>query len=426
VQSTQSSPRLAATLAAASRVVARVLDGASLNVALAAELESWSMLGRAAQDLCYGTLRAYGASDFIIDALARKPIADRGVRALLLCALFELRNERRAPHIIVDEAVTACPEIGHTAARGLVNALLRNYLRNRAVLEERALSNDVGRYGHPQWWIARLREAHPSGWQEALAVGNTHPPMTLRVNRRRCSIEAYIASLQQHGIAARRTGEWSVRLEVPRPVDAVPGFATGEVSVQDAGAQLAAPCLDLRDGMRVLDACAAPGGKTGHILELADVPLLAIDRDGARVPRIEANLRRLGLTAEIRVADAADPAVWWDGRPFDRILLDAPCSASGVVRRHPDIKWLRRETDLASFAREQSRLLEALWRVLAADGKLLYATCSLFSEENGAAIGSFAARHPDARRLPLSDLGDGQLLPDAEHDGFFYALLEKR
>lgn len=419
------SPRLAHTLAAASRVIARVLAGTSLTSALAPDDGAPGALRPAVQDLCYGTLRDYGASDLILEALARKPIPDRGVRALLLCALHELRHERRAPHVVVDEAVTACAQLGRAAARGLVNALLRNYLRRREALEAEGLRADAGRYGYPQWWIMRVQRAYPRAWQAVLAAGNLHPPMTLRVNRRKIGVDAYLAKLGVAGIAAARLGDWALRLETPRRVDALPGFALGEVSVQDAGAQLAAPLMDLRDGMRVLDACAAPGGKTGHILELADVDLLAIDRDAGRLQRIEANLERLGLRADVRVADAREPGQWWDGRRFDRVLLDAPCSASGVVRRHPDLKWLARATDLAGFAREQSRLLEAMWRVLAPDGKLLYATCSVFPEENSGVTEAFAARHTDARRLPVPDLDLGQLLPDAEHDGFFYALVEK-
>jgi 16S rRNA (cytosine967-C5)-methyltransferase len=250
--------------------------------------------------------------------------------------------------------------------------------------------------------------------------------MTLRVNRRKRSVEAYLAQLAALGIDARRVGEVAVRLAQPRGVERLPGFAAGEVSVQDAGAQLAAPLLDARDGMRVLDACAAPGGKCAHLLELADLDLLALDRDAERAARIGATHARLGLAAEVRVADAGDPDRWWDGKPFDRVLLDVPCSASGVVRRHPDIKWLRREADLDGFAREQSRLLAALWQVLVPGGKLLYATCSVFAEENGAVIDAFLARHDDARQLPLPGIGGGSLLPDDEHDGFFYALLEKR
>jgi 16S rRNA (cytosine967-C5)-methyltransferase len=417
-------PPLSDTLAAASRVIARVLGGASLTAALDDEVRSPSR--PAVQDVAYGTLRDYGAPDAILAALARKPVHDRAVRALLLCALHALRHERRAPHTVVDEAVSACDRIGHGAARGLVNALLRNYLRRREALEAEARASEAGRFGYPRWWIDRVRAAHPDAWETVLAAGNAPPPMTLRVNRRKRSVDAYLAQLDAQAIAARRIGEVAVRLVRPCGVDALPGFADGEVSVQDAGAQLAAPLLDVRNGMRVLDACAAPGGKTAHLLELADLSLLALDRDAARAARIGATLERLGLAAQARVADAGDPDRWWDGRSFDRILLDAPCSASGVVRRHPDIKWLRREADLGDFAREQARLLAALWRVLGRDGKLLYATCSVFPEENGAVVDAFLARRPDARRLPLPELGDGQLLPDDEHDGFFYALLEKR
>jgi len=416
-------PPLSQTLAAASRVVAQVLAGTSLNAAL--DDSARDQLRPAVQDLAYRTLRDYGAPESILAALARQPISDLIVRALLLCALHELRHERRAPHTVVDEAVTACGELGYAPARGLVNALLRNYIRRRAALEANAERSEVARFGYPQWWIDRVRRADPDTWEATLASGNAHPPMTLRVNRRRLDVEAYLAKLAAHGIAAQRVGEWAVRLDEPRPVTELPGFGEGEVSVQDANAQFAATILDVRDGQRVLDACAAPGGKTAHLLELADLRLLAIDRDAARVPRIESNLARLGRSAQVRVADAGDPQAWWDGEGFDRILLDAPCSASGVVRRHPDIKWLRRETDLAAFTYEQARLLAGLWRVLLPDGKLLYATCSVFPEENGPVVDAFLAGRPDARRLPLPGLGDGQLRPDSAHDGFFYALLEK-
>ena len=411
-------PPLSEVLAGASRAVARVLAGASLGAALDDEGRGPSR--PAVQDLAYATLRDYGAPQAILAALVRKGIPDRAVHALLLCALHELRHERRAPHIVVDEAVTASAKLGHGAARGFVNACLRNYLRRRAALEADARRSEPGRFGYPQWWIDRLRHARP-GWEAILAAGNARPPMTLRVNRRRLTVEAYLARLAATGVGATRVGEWAVRLERPCGVDELAGFRDGDVSVQDAGAQHAARLLDVADGMRVLDACAAPGGKTGHLAELAALDLLAIDRDPARVPRIAANLERLRLSATVRAADAAEPDSWWDGRPFDRVLLDAPCSASGVVRRHPDIKWLRRAADLAGFAREQARLADALWRVLARDGKLLYATCSVFVEENEAVVDAFLARHPDARRLPCPGIGDGQLLPDGEHDGFFYA-----
>jgi 16S rRNA (cytosine967-C5)-methyltransferase len=416
---------LAETLAAAARVVAGVLAGRSLDAAFADEERAGGARRAAVRDAAYGTLRDYGAPDSIIAALSRRTAPERTIRALLLCALHELRHDRRAPHVVVDQAVAACGELGHRTARGFVNACLRSYLRRRESLEADALRDEPGRYAHPQWWIDRVRTACPDAWQSVLAAGNAHPPMTLRVNRRRASVDDYLGELGAAGIAARRVGDWAVRLASPRPVDALPGFGAGRASVQDAGAQLAAPLLDVRDGMRVLDACAAPGGKTAHLLELAELDLLAIDRDAVRCARVESNLARLGLAAEVRAADAVDLVAWWDGRPFDRVVLDAPCSASGVVRRHPDLKWLRRATDLAGFARQQARLLDTLWRVLAPGGTLLYATCSVFPEENDAVVAAFTARAPDARRAEVPGCAAGQLLPDEDRDGFFYALLGK-
>ena len=420
----QSQP-LAETLASASNIVARVIAGRSLGAAFVDEDEPAGRRHPAVTDAVYGTLRDYGAPDAIIAALSRKAAPDPEVHALLLCALHELRHARRAPHVVVDQAVAACGRLGHGRARGFVNAALRNYLRQREMLERAATRDDVGRFGYPQWWVDRVRTAYPDAWQSLLAAGNVRPPLTLRVNRRRASVEAMLARFGAAGIDARRVGEWAIRLVKPRPVEAIPGFVEGEVSVQDAGAQLAGPLLAPRDGMRVLDACAAPGGKTGHLAELADADLVALDRDAGRLGAIADNLARLGLQADVRQADAAAPDVWWDDRPFDRVLADVPCSASGVVRRHPDIKWLRRAADLRGFAGEQSRLLAALWQVLAPGGKLLYATCSVFPEENGAVLAEFVARRGDARRLDLPGLAGGQLLPDDDRDGFFYALVEK-
>jgi len=255
--------------------------------------------------------------------------------------------------------------------------------------------------------------------------------MILRVNRRRLSANAYVEKLGGAGIPARPLGQHAVLLAKPCRVERLPGFAAGEVSVQDAGAQRAGLFLDVHDGMRVLDACAAPGGKTGHLLELAECELVAVDADGNRARRIAENLSRLRLSATIVVADCREPEAFSGDRPFDRILLDAPCSASGVVRRRPDVKWLRRKTDTVEFARKQAQLLDALWRVLAPGGKLLYTTCSVFPEENGAQVREFLVRQPEARTLPLPELPgwsettQGQILPSAECDGFFYALLEK-
>jgi 16S rRNA (cytosine967-C5)-methyltransferase len=319
--------------------------------------------------------------------------------------------------------VQAAERLDVARAKGLVNGVLRNFLRRRAALDVDAVAAEPARYAHPQWWIDRLRADHPGDWERILAVGNTHPPMTLRVNARRTTLEAYAARLAAAGIDARQIGVHALRLARPQPAAGLPGFAEGEVSVQDAGAQRTAGLLDLRAGQRVLDACAAPGGKAAHVLESADVDLLAIDSDAARSTRIGAGFARLGLHGAVRTADAGDINAWFDGRPFDRVLLDAPCTASGVVRRHPDIKWLRRADDVARFARQQTRLLDALWQVLAPDGRMLYVTCSVFREENDDRIDAFLACHADAAVVPLGS--DAHLLPDEDHDGFFYALLAK-
>ena len=310
---------------------------------------------------------------------------------------------------------------------GLVNAVLRNLLRNQTVLLQQAGQTAEGRFSHPQWWIATLNAQYGERSAEILEAGNQRPPMTLRVNQRKNSTAAYRALLEREGWIAQQIAPDALQLAKPVPVDKLPGFSAGRVSVQDAGAQYAAYLLDVHDGMRVLDACAAPGGKTAHILERAAADLLALDSSKERLQRVEENLQRLGLSARLAVGDAAKPAQWWDGVPFQRILADVPCSASGVVRRHPDIKWLRRSADIAGFAEQQLDMLRALWRLLAQDGKLLYTTCSVFEQENERVVAAFTAQQPDARPLPI-DLPDdmhGQLLPDGRHDGFFYALLQK-
>ena len=419
----------------ASRVVAEVLAGASLAASLPRALRDASSLAaseRAAlQDLCYGTLRHLGSINFHLDALLARPLPDAGLRALLVVALYQLAHTRAAPYAVVDQAVEAAVSLGFARARGLVNAILRNFLRQRDALEARADRDEVARYSHPRWWIERIRAEYPQRWTQVLASANEHPPLTLRVNARRATRDESAAELAAAGLAARPSGPVALTLEVPLPVERIPGFAAGRVSVQDAGAQRAAALLGLAAGQRVLDACAAPGGKAAHILETADVELVALDSDPARIDRIRQNFARLGLAGAVAQADAGRPGDWWDGRAFDRVLADVPCTASGVVRRHPDIRWLRRESDIARFAAQQSALLDALWQVVAGGGKLLYATCSVFAEENGRQVARFLERHPDARMRPLAELGGdagapaGQLLPDHQHDGFYYALLEK-
>ena len=421
---------LAEALAAAAALVARVAAGRSLSAELARAgengVESSPSSRAALVDLCYGTLRRYGRSQAIVAALSRRTgAADPLVEALLWCALYALESGRYADYTVVDQAGRACAAMQRAGAKGYVNALLRGFLRARPALDARLAADPVAHHQHPGWWIERLRAAYPSEWERLLATGNTHPPMCLRVNGRRTTPEAYAVRLAAEGIRLRRIGDAALLLEKPVPVDRLPGFDAGEVSVQDAGAQRTAGLLELAAGQRVLDACAAPGGKSAHILEVAEVALTALDIDPVRCADVTRNLARLGFIAEVRAADCGAPESWWDGFAFDRILADVPCSASGVIRRHPDIKWLRRLTDVAAFAARQARILDALWRTLAPGGKLLYVTCSVFPEENGAVIDAFAARTPGARSAPLSDDGPAQLLPGPEHDGFFFALLEK-
>lgn len=412
------SSALAPALRDAARHVAQVAAGRSLTD---------ERLQGAVLDLVHGTLRRYGRVQAIVRMLSLREQQDPLVEALLWCSLYALESGRYADYTAVDQAVRACNLLDKWPAKSFVNALLRRFLRERASIEARLGADLEARYWHPRWWIDTLRGAYPSHWMTALEQGNGLPPMALRVNRRRASRDEYLALLAAEGIASQPTGAQGLLLERAMPVERVPGFAQGLVSVQDAGAQRAASLLDLRDGQRVLDACAAPGGKSAHILEQAAVSLTALDADAARCGRIAGNLERLGLAAAaIRTADAARPQDWWDGVPFERVLADLPCTASGVARRHPDLKWLRRADDAAQFALRQSSMLDSLWRVLAPGGKLLYVTCSLFPRENDAVIEAFVARTAGALRLALPDGGAAQWLPEAGHDGFFHALMQRQ
>jgi len=379
------------------------------------------------KEICYEGLRARGLLEAQLGKLLLTPVRHAGLRALLLVGLAQLQFTRAKPYAIVDHAVQAAERLGQPAARGLVNAVLRNFLRRQRDLGSDAWTTPEARYGFPGWWVQKVRDEYPEHWQSILASQNRHPPMTLRVNRRRTTVGRYMERLDGAGIAGRLLEGTAVRID-PRPVAEIPGFKEGEVSVQDAGAQWAAPLLDVADGQRVLDACAAPGGKTGHLLELADVRVVALDRDEARLERVRDNLVRLGSAATLVCGDAGDPGGWWDGRPFQRVLVDAPCSASGVARRHPDIRWNRRPTDLPKLAAQQAALLDGVWQVLESSGKLLYATCSVFREENESTVDAFLARTADARIVqfqPGAPMG-GRVMPDDDRDGFFYALLEKR
>jgi 16S rRNA (cytosine967-C5)-methyltransferase len=403
----------------------------------------------AVQDISYRTMRRLAIADWLIAKLVRKAPPPH-VGNLLACALALLADDEKvaayAPFTVVDQAVNAISARREfNFAKGLVNAVLRNFLREREQLLNESQADEVARWNYPAWWIDAVRRAWPDKWQAVLAAGNVQGPLTLRVNARRSTVDAYLQVLHNHHIEATRAGEDGVRLLTPMPVDRIPGFNDGVVSVQDAGAQLAGQLLGVRDGMRVLDACAAPGGKTGHLLELANLELVALESDATRARRIGENLQRLGLTAEVRIGDAGAPAKWHDAvdQPFDRILADVPCSASGIVRRHPDIRWLRRATDIPTLVAEQQRILAALWPLVKPGGELLYVTCSIFPEEGELQAQWFENNYPDAVRLDAP----GQLLPTAarapdgatdgshagaetgsnpDHDGFFYARFQKR
>ena len=411
---------LAPALAEAARATARVAAGRSLD-----EPTEQGEARSAVLDLCYGTLRRYGRVHALVRALSRRGDAAPQVQALLWCALYALESGRYAEYTVVDQAVRACALLKHWPARGYVNGVLRSYLRDRDALQRRVLADDEARYQHPRWWIELLRRELPQHWQPVLEAGNAHPSMCLRVNRRRAEPDAYLAQLAAAGLPARSVGAYALLLDKPVPVARLPGFAEGQVSVQDAGAQRCASLLDLAPGQRVLDACAAPGGKCAQMLEAAEVEMTALDADPARAARIAPGLARLGLSAKVIAADCTALDSWWDGRVFDRVLADVPCTGSGVARRHPDIKWLRRAADVRGFAQRQAAVLDALWRVVAPGGKLLYVTCSVFRDENDAVLQAFGARTPRARRSRLPSGAAEQLLPCMEHDGFFYGLLEK-
>ena len=431
---------LATLLNHSADAVQAVRAGESLNAVLA---RCPAPARPGTQALSFHALRWLGSAQALRALLVPKAPAP-AVDALLLTALALLWPPGGAPyseHTLVDQAVAATNKRArHSAA--FVNAVLRRFLRERDSLVAAALRDPVARFNHPAWWIARLQQDWPEHWQAILDADNQRPPMTLRVNVRRGDAVGYVARLAERGMAAQVVGPQAVMLEQPCPVTQLPGFAQGDASVQDAAAQLAAPLLlsampRLPPGARVLDACAAPGGKTAHLLELAELDLLALDSDPARLTRVHDTLARLGLSARSVAADAGDPAAWWDGQPFDAILLDAPCSAAGIVRRHPDVRWLRRSSDIDALAATQARLLDALWPLLKPGGRLLYCTCSVFKAEGQAQIDAFLQRQRDARRV-TSPAVPGHLLPlpdnaaeapahefSAAADGFFYALIDK-
>jgi 16S rRNA (cytosine967-C5)-methyltransferase len=434
----------AASRGHAARAVAEVLrHGATLEQAFTAvAVDQLTGPDRAqAKALAFGALRWHHRHRELLRLLLDRPLpaAETLVEALLSVGLFQLLDEGQADYAAVSATVDAARWLGRGRAAGLVNATLRRLQREREALLAQVMAGDVGRHSHPAWLIRRLRCDWPERWREVLDAAQRPPPLWLRVNSLRLSAMAYQARLAEAGMGGETLAgvAQAVKLQRPVPVAAIPGFAAGEVTVQDAGSQLAAQLLAPEPGMRVLDACAAPGGKTTHLLERAggDLDLLALDLDADRLARLRENLQRLGLRAHALAADATTPERWWDGRLFDAILVDAPCSGSGVIRRHPDIKWLRRERDIAPLAGRQRGLLKSLWPLLRSGGRLLYVTCSILREENDAVTAGFLAECPDAvfSAAPVPDWvlacpgGGWQALPGgADTDGLYYALMTRR
>lgn len=385
------------------------------------------------QQLVYGSVRHYLSLDELARRLLDKPLKrkERVVHMLLVVGLYQLWQMEMPEHAALNETVDAVKPLKKPWAKGLINAAMRRFQREREPLLDK-LQNQAG---YPGWLTRQLRQDYPEQWQDILASGNVQGPMTLRVNQRRLEREQWLAIAREAGFAVEPCGQTpsAVTLQDAAPVTLLPGFEAGEVSVQDEAAQQCAFLLDPQPGDRVLDACAAPGGKTGHLLERADCDLTALDIDESRLARVEENMTRLSLTARLVTADASDLELWWDNEAFDRILLDAPCSGTGVIRRHPDIKLLRRPKDIEFLAEVQSAMLRSLWRTLKPGGRLLYATCSLLKRENEERVVTFLRQHSDAREVPIALPGDAetavgvQWLPQpGGHDGFYYALLEKQ
>ena len=433
-------------LQGAASLLMAVRDGQSLTAALD---EVDAALRPGVQALGFHTLRWLGRAEALRQQLAKRPPPPEA-DALLCVALALAWSEAEAPYspfVLVDQAVEAAKRSDGTRHQAsFINGCLRAFLRDRDALVGKTDSNPQAIWNHPQWWVDRVRKDHPEAWQAILRANNARAPLVLRINEQKTSQASYLIALDAMNIKATAVGACGVQLAVPQSVPSLPGYAQGHFSVQDAAAQLAAPLLlnqlyGVTPGarLRVLDACAAPGGKTAHLLEYAagsaGADVVALDIDARRCTRIGQNLARLGLQAEIKVGDAALPDTWWDGQLFDAILLDAPCTASGIVRRHPDVRWLRRPTDIPQLAAIQARLLNVLWSLVRPGGRLLYCTCSVFTAEGDAQAQSFLTHHTDALLMPSpghlrpQSGVDSAHLPDnlsGDHDGFYYALFEKR
>jgi len=379
--------------------------------------------------ITYGSVRFLGKSRFIINKLVKNKIENRMVECLIHIALYQLSQEKFNNFTIVNQAVDAAKKIDFRKSK-FVNAILRNYLRSKDELLELLNQEQVAKYSYQNWWINKVKNEFKKDWEEILEIGNQHPPLTLRANKRKINIKKYSETLIKEGFEHRIISNTGIIIKNPLNINDIPGFLEGYISVQDFGAQIATELLDLERGQKILDACAAPGGKTCNILESEDVDVTALEIDEIRASKISSNLKRLDLNANVIHGSLSNENLWWNGEQFDRILLDVPCSASGIVRRHVDIKWLRQMNDLKKFSESQNLLLRSAWPLLKPGGKLLYVTCSIFSNENSDVIERFKREFMDANEIELIYPDNikninNQLIPSEIHDGLFYALLKK-
>jgi len=417
----------------ASLILQNVLSGKNLDKTFIVFFEKYSkkleeINKPEIKNLVYGALRYLGESSFIINKLVKRKIDDNSIECLLYVALYQINYDRATDFTIVDQVVNACKKINSKKC-GFINAILRNYLRDKYKLKTQAENDEQSNLNYPEWWVTKIKKEYPENWLEILKSGNQHPPLTLRINTMKVSPQIYEQILKEKGIDYSNLSNEALILKKPTDVQNIPKFMSGYVSIQDYGAQLAGYLIDLKKGHKVLDLCAAPGGKTCHMLELEQIELTAVELNKDRALMIKDNLVRSDLKAKVINAKLDISNEWWDGEQFDRIMLDAPCTASGIVRRHIDIKWLRRESDLEFFSKQQFELLNASWAMLKNKGKLLYVTCSIFSEENRAVIEKFKKNNNVKEikiKFPDNVISiESQLIPNHNHDGLFYALLEK-
>ena len=416
------------------KVLEKLLNGSNLDKSFDAVFNSSKSKSIDIQEsqikaLTYGSVRFLGKSRFIIDQLVKNKIENRTVECLIHIALYQLSQEKFNNFTIVNQAVDAAKKIDFRKSK-FVNAILRNYLRSKDDLHALLNQEQVAKYSYQNWWINKVKIEFKNDWEEILEIGNQHPPLTLRINKRNINIEKYSETLINNGLEHQIISNTGLIIKNPLNINDIPGFLEGNISVQDFGAQIATELLDIKRKQKILDACAAPGGKTCNIVEYANVDVTALEIDEIRAKKIVDNLRRLELNANVIHGELCNDNLWWDGEHFDRILLDVPCSASGIVRRHVDIKWLRQMNDLKKFSEMQYLLLKSAWPLLKCGGKLLYVTCSIFSNENRDVIERFKKEFIDVNEIELVYPNNikhikNQLIPSENHDGLFYALLEK-